>query len=140
MTVPESEIVKNALWLKGLTILIAEDDPTNYRLLVAMLKSSGAKIHWAQDGQEAITFIENKLKDERILVLMDIKMPVIDGFEANRQIKLIDRNIPVIAVTAYAQIPDREKIMSSGFNGYISKPFKLDTLIRELSRHVTLPE
>ncbi len=140
MAAQESEIVRNALWLKGLTILIAEDDPTNYRLLVAMLKSSGANIYWAQDGQEAITFIKNKPQDERCLVLMDIKMPVMDGFEANRQIKLIDRNIPVIAVTAYAQIPDREKIMSSGFNGYISKPFKLDTLINELSKHVAQPE
>ncbi len=120
-------------WLKGLTILIAEDDPTNFRLLAEMLKSSGAKIHWAQDGQKAVDFIRNRSPEEKYLVLMDIKMPMMDGFEANRQIKQIDENIPVIAVTAYAQVADRERILKSNFNGYIAKPFNQDILVKELS-------
>jgi signal transduction histidine kinase/ligand-binding sensor domain-containing protein/ActR/RegA family two-component response regulator len=121
-------------WLNGITILIAEDDPTNFRLLNAMLKPSGGNIYWAQDGQEAVSFIKNKPVDEKCIVLMDIKMPVLNGYEATKQIKLIDEKIPVIAITAYAQLADKEKIMSSNFNGYIAKPFNLETLSSVLSK------
>jgi signal transduction histidine kinase/ligand-binding sensor domain-containing protein/CheY-like chemotaxis protein len=128
---------KKLFWLKELTILIAEDDPTNYRLLTAMLKSSGSKIQWAHDGQEAIDFIKKKPADEKCIVLMDIKMPIINGYEATRQIKKIDESILVIAVTAYALLQDREKIMNYKFDGYISKPFNLETLLSVLSKFAT---
>ncbi|MBN1143817.1 MAG: response regulator [Bacteroidales bacterium] len=121
-------------WLKDTTILIAEDEPTNFRLLTAMLKSSGGKIHWAQDGQEAINFIKNKPTEEKCIVLMDIKMPLINGYEATRQIKMIDKNILVIAVTAYAQQGDREKSTGAKFDGFIAKPFNLDMLYSVLSK------
>ncbi len=121
-------------WLKDMTILIAEDEPTNFRLLTAMLKSSGSKIHWAQDGQEAVNFIKNKPSEEKCLVLMDIKMPIINGYEATRQIKMIDESILVVAVTAYAHPADRDKISGSKFDGYISKPFNLDMLYSVLAR------
>lgn len=121
-------------WLKDITILIAEDEPTNFRLLTAMLKSSGGKIHWAQNGQEAVNFIKNKPSEEKCLVLMDIKMPIINGYEATRRIKMIDENILVIAVTAYAHSGDREKISGAKFDGFIAKPFNLDMLYSVLSR------
>jgi CheY-like chemotaxis protein len=121
-------------WLKDFTILIAEDEPTNFRLLTAMLKSSGSKIHWAQDGQEAVSFIKNKPSEQKCLVLMDIKMPIINGYEATRQIKMIDENILVIAVTAYALPGDREKISGTKFDGFIPKPFNLDMLFSTLSK------
>jgi CheY-like chemotaxis protein len=126
---------KKTEWLNGLTLLVAEDDPTNYRLLVAMLKSSGARMQWARDGREAIEYVRNKPADERCIVLMDIKMPVVDGYEAKNQIKLIDDTIPVIAVTAYAQSQDREKIMNNNFDGYISKPIDVRELLKVLSEH-----
>lgn len=121
-------------WLKDITILIAEDEPTNYRLLTAMLKSSGSRIHWAQDGQEAINFIKNKPSEEKCLVLMDIKMPIINGYEATRRIKMIDENIVVIAVTAYAHQGDREKVSGAKFDDFIVKPFTLDMLSSVLSK------
>ncbi len=121
-------------WLKDTTILIAEDEPTNFKLLTAMLKSSGSKIHWAQDGQEAVNFIKSKPAEEKCLVLMDIKMPIINGYEATRQIKMIDESIQVIAVTAYAHPGDREKISGPKFDGFISKPFNLDMLYTVLSK------
>lgn len=124
-------------WLKDITILIAEDEPTNFRLLTAMLKSSGGRIHWAQDGQEAINFIKNKPSAEKCLVLMDIKMPIINGYEATKQIKMIDENILVIAVTAYAHTGDKEKISGSKFDGFIAKPFNMTMLYSVLSKFST---
>lgn len=135
MNEPDLSVFRDATWLKGLTLLIAEDDPTNYRLLNAMLKHTGATLKWAKDGGEAIQFIRNKPVDEKWIVLMDIKMPVVDGYEAKRVIKEIDDDIPVIAVTAYAQASDRERIMSSNFDGYISKPIHLEILHSVLKQY-----
>jgi CheY-like chemotaxis protein len=125
--------IKDLSWLNGITILIAEDDHTNYSLLVAMLKYSEAKTVWAQNGQEAVNFIKNKPVKERCIVLMDIKMPVVNGYEANKQIKELDPHIPVIAVTAYAQLSDREKIMKNNFDAYITKPIDLQSFLKILS-------
>jgi CheY-like chemotaxis protein len=135
MNEPDLSVFRDATWLKGLTLLIAEDDPTNYRLLNAMLKHTGAILKWAKDGGEAIQFIRNKPAQEKWIVLMDIKMPIVDGYEATRIIKEIDGSIPVIAVTAYAQASDRERIMSSDFDGYISKPIHLDVLHAVLKQY-----
>jgi CheY-like chemotaxis protein len=125
--------IKDLSWLNGITILIAEDDHTNYSLLVAMLKYSKAKIVWAQNGQEAVNFIKNKPAKEKCIVLMDIKMPIVNGYEANKQIKEFDPLIPVIAVTAYAQLNDREKIMQSNFDAYITKPIDLHKFLNILA-------
>jgi signal transduction histidine kinase/ligand-binding sensor domain-containing protein/CheY-like chemotaxis protein len=118
--------------LKDFTILVAEDTETNYELVYSMLKRFSAKIIWAQNGQEAIDFIRNNPFIENCIILMDIKMPVVDGYEASRQIKAMNSKIPVIAITAYAQAKDREKILEEKFDAYISKPMKLETLIEVL--------
>jgi signal transduction histidine kinase/ActR/RegA family two-component response regulator len=121
--------------LEKFTILVAEDTETNYELINAMLKPYGADIKWAKDGQQAIDFIKNNKDIEKCIVLMDIKMPVVDGYEANRQIKEINNKIPVIAVTAYAQAEDRENILKNKFADYISKPIKMETLLNLLFKY-----
>jgi|WetSurMetagenome_2_1015567.scaffolds.fasta_scaffold84388_2 CheY-like chemotaxis protein len=135
MNRPDLSAFKDPEWLKGLTLLIAEDDPTNYRLLNALLKRTGAEIHWAKDGEEAVNFIRNKPREEKCIVLMDIKMPVINGYEARKMICEIDDTIPVIAVTAYAQVSDKERILGSNFNGYVSKPIDPEILYGVLKQY-----
>ncbi len=131
---PVHTIKKNKLRLKNITLLIAEDDPTSFELIKIMLKSFGATIIRAQNGREAIEYVKNRQDTTKCLVLMDIKMPVMDGYEATQKIKKINDKIPVIAVTAYAQKTDKRKILQSGFDDYISKPIKLEILLAALSK------
>ena len=118
------------------TVLVVEDENDNFLLLERILKKTGAGIEWARNGQEALDFIENNPKKDKCLVLMDIKMPVMDGFEAVRKIKKKNTGIPVIAVTAYAQAGDKDKIMKTGFDDYISKPINIEKLLEILSRYL----
>jgi len=105
------------------TLLIAEDNESNFRLYEAMLKQY--RIFHAKDGKEAVKFFSEINPD---LILMDIKMPEMDGYEAVRIIRETDNNIPVIAVTAFAFGEDEQRILESGFNSYLSKPIKKEVL------------
>lgn len=102
------------------TILIVEDETNNYRYLVAILKESNAKVVWAQNGIEAVEACQNNKNID--LILMDIKMPKMDGLTASKLIKEFRPNLPVIAQTAYAMPGDRENAIRSGINNYIEKP------------------
>ncbi|MDE5575654.1 MAG: response regulator, partial [Bacteroidales bacterium] len=113
-------------------ILIAEDNDNNYFLLHAMLEDDYELIH-AHDGLEAVEMF--KSHNPR-LILMDISMPNMDGYEATREIRKISTTVPVIAVTAYAFASDKERIMSIGFNGYISKPINPVKLETEITNHL----
>ncbi len=135
MNEPDLAQFRDKTWLQGLTLLIAEDDPINYRLLNAMLKHTGVVMIWAKDGAEAVQLFKNKPADEKWVVLMDIKMPVMDGYQAAEIIRKLDENIPLIAVTAYAQASDRDRIMESNFSGYISKPIHMNALQEVLSKY-----
>ena len=101
-------------------ILIAEDEEYNFTLLKLIFEREGQKILWAKNGAEAVElFRENSDID---LVLMDIKMPVMNGLDATRIIKGIRKLVPVIAVTAYAMAEDRELCLSAGCNEVVTKP------------------
>lgn len=111
---------------KIITILVAEDDNINFLLIQKMLHQSAHHIIRAKDGQEAIDICT---AEENIdLVLMDIKMPVKDGYAAFEEIKAFRPNLPVVAQTAYASSEDEKKILNCGFRGYISKPIKKEKL------------
>ena len=114
-------------------ILIAEDNPTNRELFRELLKARGYDVSEACDGPEALQMVEQTQPD---LLLLDIGMPVLDGFAVVRAIRENPRlaNLPVLAVTAYAMQGDRERILSSGFNGYLSKPINAKSLAEELER------
>lgn len=115
--------------LSGMTFLVAEDEPTNLILIQYALRDSGARLVHAENGKEAVQLVSEMKSRDQLIVLMDIKMPVMDGKEACRCIKEIDDLIPVIAVTAYAQNSEREQIMSHGFDAFISKPVDIDKLL-----------
>jgi signal transduction histidine kinase/ligand-binding sensor domain-containing protein/CheY-like chemotaxis protein len=131
----ENKIEQKKRNLQYITILVAEDTPTNYELVRSMLKPFGAEIVWVQNGLEAVEFVRYHAEIENCIILMDIKMPLLDGYEAMKQIKVINNKIPIIAVTAYAQKDDKEKMLSSGFDDYLAKPIKIELLINTLVKH-----
>jgi CheY-like chemotaxis protein len=114
-------------------ILIAEDNPVNRELLRELLEARGYTVLEACDGEAALHMIEQTYPD---LLLLDIGMPVLDGFGVVRKIRENPRMaaLPVVAVTAYAMQGDREKIMNSQFDGYLSKPVNAQSLREELDR------
>ena len=121
--------------VKGYLILIAEDDETNFFYLNALLtRETGASILHAVNGREAIDLF--KANRDIKLILMDIKMPEIDGFEATRQIKLIDENVYIIAITAYAMSGDEERILAAGFDSNLSKPLNRKSLLEKIAEFI----
>jgi|SRR5437879_7987128 len=116
-------------------VLVAEDNPINRELLRELLEIRGYSVTEACNGQEALAMVEQTPPD---ILLLDIGMPLMDGFAVVRKIRENPRfaSLPVVAVTAYAMQGDREKIMNSGFNGYLSKPVDSRSLGEELNRHM----
>ncbi|MCG8334748.1 MAG: response regulator [Proteobacteria bacterium] len=117
--------------LKGLNILVAEDNPTNQDIALAILENVGIEVTPVWNGLEAIKAVESRHFDA---VLMDMQMPKMDGYEATRTIR---RNpafsdLPIIAITAHALKGDREKCLSAGMNGYITKPVSRELLLKTL--------
>jgi CheY-like chemotaxis protein/anti-sigma regulatory factor (Ser/Thr protein kinase) len=113
-------------------ILIAEDEETNFFFLSEILNQTGAKVIHAHNGSEAIDIcMKNKSID---LVLMDIKMPVLNGYEATRKIKELRPDLPVIAQTAFAFSDDLKKALDAGCDDYIAKPILKEYLIEKLNR------
>jgi signal transduction histidine kinase/CheY-like chemotaxis protein len=119
---------------EGKTILIAEDEINNYAYIEEILSDSKVKIVHAWDGNEAVECVKNN--PDISLVLMDIKMQKMDGYEALRLIKQIRPSIPVIAQTAYALSYDKTQTLQAGFDNYISKPIAKDTLIEIISGYL----
>lgn len=122
---------------RDLKILIAEDDLTSMLLLKQMLSNHifSCNIYQANNGIEAIELVkENKNID---IVLMDLKMPAMDGFEAMKKIKDICPEIPVIAQTAGLISDDQKHLISQGFSDYISKPIRKNELFEKINKHIT---
>lgn len=110
-------------------ILLVEDNATNQEVALKMLASKGMSVTCVENGQEAV---EEFIAHDFDLILMDLQMPVMDGYEAARQIRAIDcpkANIPIIALTAAAMVGEREKCMEAGMNEYLTKPVNYKELI-----------
>ncbi len=116
------------------TILVAEDEDSNYMLLEIFLKDLKLKLIRARDGVEAVELC--KLVPVIDLVLMDIKMPVMNGYEATKEIKKLFPALPVIAQTAYSNDEDRKNALACGCIDYISKPIEQQSLLFILSKHL----
>jgi PAS domain S-box-containing protein len=121
-------------FLRNKTILLVEDEESNYLLIKTIMKHSEAKIFWAQNGKEAVEQIDTN--NEISIVLMDIKMPVMDGYEAARISKTLRPKLPVIALTAHALYGDEEKAFKSGFDNYIPKPINKNLLFSVLEQYL----
>ncbi|MBN1143686.1 MAG: response regulator [Bacteroidales bacterium] len=117
---------------KGKTILIAEDDLNSFKFLHELLKKTHAVILHAANGKQALDIIRSSQQID--LVVMDIMMPVLDGYEATKIIKNMNREIPVIAQTAYAMAGDKERMQEAGCDDYISKPLDFKHALSVMNR------
>ncbi|MBK7132767.1 MAG: PAS domain S-box protein [Bacteroidales bacterium] len=116
------------------TVLVAEDEENNFRLIVELLSHLNLKIIHAVNGSEAVEICKSNNSID--LVIMDIKMPLMDGYEATSILKRRNPLLPVIAQTAFVLESDRDKILASGFDDYISKPVKKDVLIAMVKNYL----
>ncbi len=116
-------------------ILVVEDDKTNFMLIKEFLRPLNIEIHHVTDGIDAVNFI--RINPDIRLILMDIKLPFMDGYKATRVIKKINPKITIIAQTGYAMLGDRAKALNAGCDDYISKPFDLKKLQALVSSYLS---
>lgn len=117
-------------------LLITEDEEVNFFYLKALLRKTEARVIRAKNGKEAVEIIAQH-RGEIDLILMDLNMPIMDGYEAMKIIKSRHPDIPIIAQTAYTLTDDRRKCLKAGFNGYISKPINRLALLRMLNENLS---
>ncbi len=113
------------------TILIVEDERTNYNLINIMLRPTRVQTLWAGDGRQAVEMVKSNNAID--LVLMDIRMPLMDGFEATTHIKRLRKDLPILAQTAYAMEPEINKAKKAGCDDYIAKPIEKKLLISRIA-------
>ena len=116
-------------------ILIVEDNGANLYLISFILKNSGYEVIQAREGTKGVALA---IKEKPDLIIMDIQLPDIDGLEATRLIRAseADAKIPIIALTSYAMLGDREKALAAGCTGYIEKPINPDTFMEEIKKYL----
>ncbi|HAN76474.1 MAG TPA: response regulator [Bacteroidales bacterium] len=114
------------------TILIAEDEQTNYNYLVAVLENTKAKVIRAKNGEDAVQIIKS---NEISLVLMDIRMPELSGYEAILKIKAYNKKMPIVAQTAYAMFDDKDRIVKAGCDDFLAKPIRPALLIETIAKY-----
>ncbi len=117
----------------GRHILLVEDHPQNRYLVTYLLENRGYEVEAAVDGAEALSALEQRTP---ALILMDMQLPIIDGYEATRRIKADERfkDIPVIAVTAHSMRGDQDKAIAAGCDVYVTKPINGDELLGLVER------
>jgi two-component system sensor histidine kinase/response regulator len=134
---PASEITDQRMCedQTGLRILLAEDNVVNQKLAMRLLQRHGHAVTVVDNGRAALNAVERELFD---VVLMDVQMPEMDGFEATGAIRQSEngtgRHLPVVAMTAHAMSGDRERCLDAGMDGYVSKPVRPQELLAEISR------
>ncbi len=138
MDIEKDQLSGIKLDLSGNKILIVEDDSSSYLFLESLLAKYSPEILWAKSGKQALNTLKNN-KDIS-LILMDIRMPEMDGLEATRKIRTTNKDIPIIAQTAYAQISDRKIALESGCTDYLSKPVSPVELTKLLTKYLRTPK
>lgn len=131
-TKPESSNMQD--W-KDKNVLIAEDDKLSFYFLDAILKPTGIRIIWAKNGKEAMDYF-TKNADDIHLVISDINLPHLTGYEILERIKKIKPAMPVVVQTAYAMSGEKEKCLKAGFDDYVAKPVDKETFFKVLGRYL----
>lgn len=112
-------------------VLLVEDNAANLALMQYLLQASGYTTLTATDGRQGVVAAQRESPD---VILMDLQLPIMNGYEAARLVKEVPalRGVPIIAVTAYAMVGDRDKILARGFDGYIAKPITPERFVSEV--------
>jgi CheY-like chemotaxis protein len=117
-------------------ILVADDNEVNRRLAGILLTKQGHSVSYAHDGEQALAAATSDID----LILMDVEMPVMGGFEATRRLRARGCTLPIIALTAHAIAGYREKCLEAGMNEFITKPISVKALIAMVDRFLPQPE
>lgn len=131
----DNELTQFSFNWKDKLILVVEDDDVNYKFIETVLLENQAQVIRANNGFQAIELC--KSINRIVLILMDIKMPEMDGFEATRIIKGLNRNIPIVALTAFALPEDREKCLQAGCDDHIVKPIDVKDMLLKINKYFT---
>jgi CheY-like chemotaxis protein len=132
---PKFDWAKNLMQWPDKLVLIAEDEDSNYKLLEIMLRKTQVKLYRAYNGKQAVDYVVGG--NDVDLVLMDVRMPVMNGYEATRGIKEFNIGLPVVIQTAFAQSGDREDCFGAGCDAYLSKPIKATELYKLMKKFLT---
>jgi CheY-like chemotaxis protein len=127
------DLKKSVELLEGHRVLLVDDNQINQEIVAGLLENSHLELDVASDGQEAVDMFFSKVYS---LILMDIQMPIMDGYEATRIIRERDKEIPIIAITANAMKEDIEKTARRGMNAHINKPIVVDKLYETLLKYI----
>jgi len=119
--------------LKKTHILLVEDNPINQEIITGLLENSNIKLDIASNGKEGVELFQ---KNSYALILMDIQMPIMDGYEASQIIRKIDQHIPILALSANAMKEDMEKSKSHGMNTHLNKPIDVEKLYKVLLKYI----
>ncbi len=128
--------------LSGMRILLAEDNPLNQKVVTELLEQLHVATTLARNGKQALNILEDQGSQAFDLIMMDIQMPVMDGFEATRRIRNdpMLKDLPIVAMTANAMTGDREQCLAAGMDDYLTKPIQRDQLIQVLKHTLELAE
>ena len=139
-TVPEAEPIQQEVSLKGIRILMAEDNAINSMIAQELLTQAGAEVKAVENGQMAVEYFLDPSAGPVDLILMDIRMPVMDGLEAARCIRASDhplaKSIPILALTANGLEEDNREILEAGMNQRLSKPLTVQLLYDSIQSYV----
>lgn len=129
-------LVRRYAGLKGLRVLVAEDHPINSQIATELLEAVGVQVTTVANGQEALAYMQQHSSSQVDLILMDIQMPVMDGYEATAAIRSIPgcSDVPIIATTAHAMLDERERCLVAGMNDHLAKPIVVEQLYNLLQK------
>lgn len=136
----QSEHQQMSFDFSGKTFLLAEDNELNREIALELLGNMGAGMETAVNGEEAVKRFKESPPNYYSLILMDIQMPVMNGYEAARAIRLMDRPdakaVPIIAMTADAFVEDIQNAKAAGMNGHMAKPLDYEGLSQEINKYL----
>ncbi len=130
-------VAKTPIQLDG-RVLLVEDGPANARLTLMVLEKAGAEVTLVENGRDAVERVA-AAEDPFDLILMDMQMPVMDGYAATRELRSRGYSTPIVALTAHAKKGDRQKCLDAGCDDYIAKPINRDKLLDLISRSAETP-